>query len=302
MKMMFKISILLSLILMGGFCFLLTHERHKEIVLPSASSETKPPALAAASASAIPSGTNQEPFRWSQLTAANDYRAYIANLRAIGCPEPTIEDIVRGDADRAFSWERNQLGLDGSGAGPWSRVREVQLVASLLGAQPSEETGTLAQSIEPSKNEDNGGEVARISAPSPNTTVGSPSYPLFLRRNVTWSALGFTTDQQAAIAQVRQQFLSAVGNLNQNSSGSADQNPNSKNSNGAGENPASTDSAALSQWQNALQSAEDQLRGQLGAQGWLAYEQQEYDAWYQAQVAAASGGHLTLDLATFSLK
>src|SRR5437868_6638046 len=34
--------------------------------------------------------TNQ--FHWSQIESS-DYRAYIANLRAIGCPEPTIRDI-----------------------------------------------------------------------------------------------------------------------------------------------------------------------------------------------------------------
>lgn len=301
MKMVLKISLLLNLTLLGGFIFLLTHKQHKEAALPAAPSEPKPPALAAASAPPTPSGTNQEPLRWSQLTAANDYRAYIANLRAVGCPEPTIEDIVRGDADRAFSWERHQLHMDGSGAGPWSRAREMQLVASLLGAQSPEETETLAQNVEPSQSADQGVEVAQTSVPSPNTTAESPSYPLFLQ-NVNWKALGFTADQQAAIAQVRQQFQAEVNNLNQNAGGSGSGNSDSvSQSDGAG-NPVSNDSTALSQWQSALQSAEDQLRGQLGAPGWMAYEQQQYDAWYQAQVAAANGGHLTLDLANFSLK
>src|SRR2546426_2113445 len=38
--------------------------------------------------------TNQ--FRWRQLET-EDYRAYIARLRAIGCPEQTIRDIVIAD-------------------------------------------------------------------------------------------------------------------------------------------------------------------------------------------------------------
>ena len=35
-------------------------------------------------------------FRWSQLEST-DYRQYIANLRAIGCPELTLRDIIMTD-------------------------------------------------------------------------------------------------------------------------------------------------------------------------------------------------------------
>jgi hypothetical protein len=37
-----------------------------------------------------------EPFQWSRLES-RDYRTYIANLRAIGCPEQTIRDIITAD-------------------------------------------------------------------------------------------------------------------------------------------------------------------------------------------------------------
>jgi hypothetical protein len=40
--------------------------------------------------------TNQ--FRWSQLES-EDYQTYINNLRAIGCPEQTIRDIIIADLD-----------------------------------------------------------------------------------------------------------------------------------------------------------------------------------------------------------
>jgi len=247
--------------------------------------------------------------------SGKDYRAYINNLRAIGCPEPTIEDIVRGDADRAFSWERNQLGLNGSGNGPWSRAREMQLVASLLDGQPLTEmassTGIMdtrieedgdavaeatasAQSAANQARESADGEVAGTTASSPSPHPAS--YPLFLQ-NVNWSALGFTADEQAAIAQVRQQFQSEINNLNQNSG-------NAVNQNGATSNPNLNSASALAQWQNALQNADDQLRGLLGGQGYLAYEQQQYFAWYQPQVVAAnsSGEHLTINPQGFSLK
>ena len=134
MKTALRVSIWLNLGLLGGLFFILLDWRKPATVPGPALSDAGPPVAKAAIAPATPPpAAAPEPFHWSQLEAPNSYQTYIANLRAIGCPEPTIEDIVRGDAARTFSWERSQLGLDGSGAGPWSRSRELQLVASLLG-------------------------------------------------------------------------------------------------------------------------------------------------------------------------
>lgn len=41
------------------------------------------------------------PFRWGDVESA-DYRVYMANLRAIGCPERTIRDIIVADVDQLF--------------------------------------------------------------------------------------------------------------------------------------------------------------------------------------------------------
>lgn len=304
MKTTLRISLLLNLTLFAGLIFLLTNQRNPAAAPAPALPEARPSALTVEDSA--PSKTSDvEPvsFRWSQLLSAKDYQRYIASLRAIGCPEATIEDIVRGDTDRAFSWERSQLGLDGSGAGPWSRSREMQLVASLLGGQPPVGTMTLAQSAKNPTDANNGGEVAQASVPSPSTTTGSPSYPLFLQ-NPNWSALGFTAAQQAAIAQVRQQFQNGIGSLNQNPGDTASQNPNAASPNDAASTPVPGDSAALTQWQKALQSANNALRDSLGAQGYMAYEQQQYYAWYQPQVVAAnaSGDPLTINPDAFSLK
>ena len=40
-------------------------------------------------------------FRWSEVEST-DYRVYMANLRAIGCPERTIRDIIVADVDQLF--------------------------------------------------------------------------------------------------------------------------------------------------------------------------------------------------------
>lgn len=250
-----------------------------------------------------------EAFRWSELLPAKDYRRYIANLRAIGCPEATIEDIVRGDTGRAFAWERNQLGLDGSGAGPWSRAQERQLVASLLelpaadnavmvessGNRPSGNASsnefaenTAAQGVANLAPKSGSSGIDENSVPA-QTATAAPSYPLFLQ-NVNWNALGFTADQQAAIAQVRQQFENQMGSLSQDSSSAASQGP--------------ADPKTLSRWQKALQIADNQLPDLLGAQAYQAYELQQYYLWYQPQVEAAQaqGEPLHINPDAFSLK
>jgi hypothetical protein len=54
--------------------------------------------------------TNTAPpqFNW-QSVEADDYHAYIANLRAIGCPEETIQDIVIADVFKLFEERKRQV-------------------------------------------------------------------------------------------------------------------------------------------------------------------------------------------------
>src|SRR5216683_4872021 len=44
-------------------------------------------------------------FHWSMIES-EDYHAYIANLRAIGCPESTIRDIIYADVSEMFVRKR----------------------------------------------------------------------------------------------------------------------------------------------------------------------------------------------------
>jgi len=46
-------------------------------------------------------------FSWNQLEST-DYREYIANLRAIGCPESTIKDIILTDVMRLYAQRRGK--------------------------------------------------------------------------------------------------------------------------------------------------------------------------------------------------
>jgi hypothetical protein len=45
-------------------------------------------------------------FVWSQIES-RDYRTYIANLRSIGCPEPTIRDIIVAELNEIFARRRD---------------------------------------------------------------------------------------------------------------------------------------------------------------------------------------------------
>lgn len=48
------------------------------------------------------SATNSAPFRWAQLEA-EDFRIYVANLRAARCPERIIRDLVFHDLERLYA-------------------------------------------------------------------------------------------------------------------------------------------------------------------------------------------------------
>ncbi len=45
--------------------------------------------------------TNLLAFRWSMLEA-DDYRVYIANLRAVGCPEPILRDLIAAELNALY--------------------------------------------------------------------------------------------------------------------------------------------------------------------------------------------------------
>lgn len=51
-------------------------------------------------------------FNWSQVEST-DYRQYIGNLRAIGCPESTIKDIILTDVMRLYAQRRGQYYRNG---------------------------------------------------------------------------------------------------------------------------------------------------------------------------------------------
>jgi hypothetical protein len=76
-------------------------------------SETSPLKNAGAPAPSLsvagpPVPTNAPPFSWRQLES-EDYHQYIANLRAFGCPEQTLRDIVIADITKLYAAREDPL-------------------------------------------------------------------------------------------------------------------------------------------------------------------------------------------------
>src|SRR5258705_5916727 len=62
---------------------------------------TRPTESRPAPAAAEPAKPAQS-FGW-RMVESEDYKKYIANLRAIGCPEETIRDIIKADVNKLFA-------------------------------------------------------------------------------------------------------------------------------------------------------------------------------------------------------
>jgi len=62
-------------------------------------------------------------FRWAQLES-EDYRTYIERLRAIGCPEQTIRDIVIADVDKLLAPRLQEASLQPRELKYWQPLEE----------------------------------------------------------------------------------------------------------------------------------------------------------------------------------
>jgi hypothetical protein len=164
-------------------------------------------------------------FSWKQIEST-DYRAYLANLRAIGCPEETVQDIIRADVHGLYAKKRAELGLDERNhSGPWSVTEETRVVASLLGSD-------LEQGLSPA-----------------SAASGTPVLPLVLR-DLDPEALQLDKDQQAALAELRSEFVAAIGATNLDV----------------------TDPAYAKRWQQAQPESDRLLRGMIGVNAFMRYQ------------------------------
>ena len=101
-------SLCLNLILAGWVIFLLGTRTQLPVGAPTATFRPESVPLGshlrgAAKATLRPTEAPRvAPFDWRQVESG-DYLQYIANLRAIGCPEKTIKDIIVADVNDLFA-------------------------------------------------------------------------------------------------------------------------------------------------------------------------------------------------------
>ena len=72
---------------------------------PTTAVVSSPPATSLAQTPKLAAAPAPQPFHWRQIEST-DYRTYLQNLRAIGCPEPTIRDILTADVHALYDQRR----------------------------------------------------------------------------------------------------------------------------------------------------------------------------------------------------
>lgn len=292
---------ILNLALFAGLTFLLANHSKTTVAAPLVLSEAKPPAphSETVSLSPSPSETAPLPFCWSDLESSNGYRGFIANLRAVGCPETTIADIVRGNVERAFSWERSRLGLGGYGTGPWSEASEIALINDLLGnaaatgaAFYSQNSGARQADLPPiapqsagNTPQENNGEFAQLS--------GSQS---FIQNNQTtasssWFSQGGARNANAGSASASANQSAGQGeqpdaNGDRQNSGSGSQPRSGSWSQEGGDPNSSPEQSSVSESSPNAQSSDDPFTE--SGQDIMAEQQAQYYKWYEPQALAAA--------------
>ena len=252
MKTSLKVSLLLNLVLVGGL-ILNWASVHREMAAVSVSNEVKagtpvPAAIVSTPPKLAPA--EPEPFRWSQLDA-KDYHVYVKNLRAIGCPEPTVRAIVTADVDAVYRNYGQQLKAN------LSKLENGSL-STQLGSFNSERAMKAELQQLPDEEASKINDLLGLKPAPAQTTVASASdanvsVPLVLQ-NVDVGALNLNDDQKQAIAGLRQDFLQQIGGTNQD--------PN--------------DPAYLARWQKAQVDADNMLMGTLGNEAYTKYQLMGY--------------------------
>lgn len=138
MKWTLRISILLNCVLAALFAALPARNKNRD-PLPIARTGTGREIPAAPSAANIP-------FQWIQIESS-DYRQYAANLRAIGCPEQTLREIILADIQDLYAAKRAEMCQGSDDASPWSRREAFELAARIMGNQSELIASSLPEAV-----------------------------------------------------------------------------------------------------------------------------------------------------------
>ncbi len=261
LKTAFKISLILNLGLLPSLLFLFYGTKHQAAPGTAPISAATPPAAPAK----VPLAADQQParpvaFHWSQLDSS-DYRIYVKNLRAIGCPEPTVRAIVTADVHSVYAIFEAQLEqkLSAMENGSWSNqltaFNSEPAVQAELQKIPGAENAKIADllGLKPAQ--------AQVAPPAPAVPLPVP----LVLQNVDLSALNLNADQQQVVASLRGDFLKQTGGTNQD--------PN--------------DPAYQARWQRAQSDADNMLEAMLGNDIYTRYQLAAHQLMLESLVAPA---------------
>jgi len=155
---MLQVSLTANLLLAGGCCLLWLHDHER----PEAVVALPPVLPAQAQPRTAPAPESQPAFHWRELDA-EDFPAFVANLRKIGCPEPTIRDIVDGELREIYATQAKDGAFSpvtpaGSGSAsmlgassnhPSSEEQRQRVLASILSADAVENPGAMPATTAP---------------------------------------------------------------------------------------------------------------------------------------------------------
>ena len=142
---------------------------------------------------------------WRQLEAP-DYPTYIANLRAINCPEQTVRDIITADVASLFALKRREF-VTNSTSSRWAPAEEARLVASLLGEPGYRQPGAVLSA-----------ELHPGPPGNPATQVAERVRMPLVFQTQALASLRLSDEQREELGELAQEFIQEIGGPNQNPS------------------------------------------------------------------------------------
>ena len=153
------------------------------------------------------------PFSWSQVEA-DDFPTYIKNLKKIGCPEQTIQDIVAAEIAALYEGKRRELtalkGQSKSGDSMGAATRSAEIDEKLT-ALTGEQSAMLNELLPGRKQSSETGDLRVVSAqvtPPPSLPITSQA-AMSARSGVNSTA---NSESAAGVAQTSASVSSQTGN------------------------------------------------------------------------------------------
>jgi hypothetical protein len=243
MKQAFRISVLANVLLTAlviGLGVHLSRERRPPGMVGTRS--TASPLLVGIgdAVERVPTGFKSPPFHWRQIEST-DYRTYIANLRGIGCPEQTLQDIITADVHALYASRLSAL--ESAPAGPRPQLPSTQQ------AVRDEEAAVLLALLGPEPQPGQRPPLAPSRLAARRTLEGHIALPLVFQ-STDFATQHLDGRQLQVINELREKFQQDLGSPGQNRA----------------------DPAYRQRWQAAQRESDDLLMGMLGGRFVLDYE------------------------------